>query len=213
MSLEDLRKEYRTAPFDPADVTADPISQFETWFADATEAGITEPNAMVVATVGEGGRPWQRHVLLKGLSPAGFTFYTNFTSRKGSELEANPACSLLFPWTDMARQVIVGGIASKVADDVADAYFAARPRESQLGAWASDQSTVIDSRATLEAQFAAATERFADQPIPRPPHWGGFEVAPESVEFWQGGEHRLHDRVVYNREPGQTNWTITRLNP
>lgn len=174
---------------------------------------------MVVATADAEGRPSQRHVLLRGLSPAGFVFYTNFTSQKGTELTARPACSLLFPWTELARQVIVSGMASKVEDDVADAYFASRPRESQLGAWASNQSEVIESREVLVAQFAEVAERFGDGPVPRPPHWGGFEVAPETVEFWQGGQHRLHDRVVYQRtengdgEGAGAGWRTERRSP
>lgn len=211
MRFEDLRKEYRAAGFGPADAHRDPIEQFRRWFDDAVDAGIEEPNAMVLATVDASARPTQRHVLLKGLDAEGFVFYTNFTSRKADHLAENPSCALLFPWTEMARQVAIEGPATKVSDGTADEYFASRPRESQLGAWASDQSAVVANREVLEANLAEVTARFSDNEIPRPPHWGGYVVYPRVMEFWQGGLGRLHNRVVYRRDGAD--WVTERRSP
>jgi pyridoxamine 5'-phosphate oxidase len=187
-------------------------AQFAAWFADATAAGLPEPNAMVVATADRAGRPSARTVLLKGYDRSGFVFYTNYTSRKGTEAAENPYASLVFPWFPMQRQVIVAGRMDKVSRAETEAYFATRPRGSQLGAWASPQSQVLPDRAAVEAGLAAAIERFGtDGPVPAPPHWGGLRVVPDTVEFWQGRSNRLHDRLRYRRDGDD--WVVERLAP
>ncbi|WP_433384959.1 pyridoxamine 5'-phosphate oxidase [Actinoplanes sp. CA-142083] len=186
--------------------------QFEAWFADAAAFGLPEPNAMIVATAGADGRPSARTVLLKGYDERGFTFFTNYESRKGSELAANPYASLVFPWFAMQRQVIVTGAVERVSRAETEEYFASRPRGSQLGAWASPQSRVLPGRAAVEAGLAAAEERFGDGPVPAPPHWGGLRVVPETVEFWQGRSNRLHDRLRFRRT-GNGSWNLERLAP
>jgi pyridoxamine 5'-phosphate oxidase len=194
------------------DLAADWPAQFAAWFADAAAFGLPEPNAMIVATASTDGRPSARTVLLKGYDVRGFVFYTNYTSRKGSEAAENPAASLVFPWFPMQRQVIVAGAVERVSRAETEAYFATRPRGSQLGAWASPQSQVVPDRAAVEAGLAAATERFgADRPVPPPPHWGGLRVLPETVEFWQGRSNRLHDRLRYRRTG--SDWVVERLAP
>ncbi len=193
------------------DLAATWTEQFRIWFADAVAAGLPEPNAMVVATADAAGRPSARTVLLKGYDDAGFVFYTNYTSRKGAEAAANPYASLVFPWHPMQRQVIVAGRVERVSRAETEAYFATRPRGSQLGAWASPQSKVLPDRAAVDAGLAAVTERFGDGPVPAPPHWGGLRVIPETVEFWQGRSNRLHDRLRYRRDGAD--WVIERLAP
>jgi pyridoxamine 5'-phosphate oxidase len=194
-----------------SDLAADWPTQFTAWFADATAFGLPEPNAMIVATASGDGRPSARTVLLKGYDVRGFVFYTNYTSRKGVEAAANPAASLVFPWFPMQRQIIVAGPVD-VSRAETEAYFATRPRGSQLGAWASPQSQVVPDRAAVEAGLAAAIERFGeDGPVPPPPHWGGLRVRPETVEFWQGRTSRLHDRLRY-RWTG-SDWVVERLAP
>jgi pyridoxamine 5'-phosphate oxidase len=180
-----------------SDLAAGWTGQFAAWFADAVAYGLTEPNAMIVATADAAGRPSARTVLLKGYDERGFVFYTNYTSRKGAEVTANPYASLVFPWFPMQRQVLVAGAVERVSRAETDAYFATRPRGSQLGAWASPQSRVLPDRAAVEAGLAAAEQRFGDGPVPAPPHWGGLLVRPETVEFWQGRSSRLHDRLRY----------------
>jgi pyridoxamine 5'-phosphate oxidase len=187
-------------------------SQFAAWFADAAAYGLPEPNAMVVATAGADGRPSARTVLLKEYDERGFTFFTNYESRKGSELAVNPYLSLVFPWFPMQRQVIVTGAAERVSRAETEEYFASRPRGSQLGAWASPQSRVLADRAAVEAGLAAAVERFGDGPVPAPPHWGGLRVRPETVEFWQGRSNRLHDRLRFRRTE-EGSWLVERLAP
>jgi pyridoxamine 5'-phosphate oxidase len=187
------------------------LDQFATWFADAQAAGLPEPNAMLLATASAEGRPSARTVLLKGYDQRGFTFFTNYDSRKGHDLAGNPRATLVFPWYHLHRQVIVSGSVAKVAREETEEYFAVRPRGAQLGAWASPQSTVIGARADLDGRLAAAAERFGDGPIEPPPHWGGFRVAPEEVEFWQGRASRLHDRLRYVMVDGVTK--IERLAP
>jgi pyridoxamine 5'-phosphate oxidase len=187
------------------------LDQFATWFADAQAAGLPEPNAMLLATASAEGRPSARTVLLKGYDQRGFTFFTNYDSRKGHDLAGNPRATLVFPWYHLHRQVIVSGSVAKVAREETEEYFAVRPRGAQLGAWASPQSTVIGARADLDARLAAAEARFGDGPIEPPPHWGGFRVAPEEVEFWQGRASRLHDRLRYVMVDGVTK--IERLAP
>ncbi|GAA0737239.1 pyridoxamine 5'-phosphate oxidase [Dactylosporangium roseum] len=173
------------------------LSQFATWFADAVESDVPEPNAMLLATASADGRPSARTVLLKGYDQRGFTFFTNYDSRKGNDLAGNPRASLVFPWYALHRQVIVLGTVEKVAREETEEYFAKRPRGAQLGAWASPQSSVLRSREELERRFAEAGRRFGDGVIEPPPHWGGYRVAPEEVEFWQGRTSRLHDRLRF----------------
>ena len=192
-------------------MTSDPFALFEQWFAEACAAEPNDPEAMALATVGADGRPSLRMVLLKGRGPEGFSFYTNFASRKGRELEANANAALLFHWKSLRRQVRIEGAVEAVGAAEADAYFATRSRESQLGAWASDQSRPLDRRETLEARFADMARRFDGQPVPRPPHWAGFRVVPTSIEFWSDGAHRLHKRRLFVVENGA--WTEGLLYP
>ena len=211
LNLAALRREYGAHGLDTPDLEPDPVEMFRRWLHDAVRAGIHEPNAMVVTTVSAEGRPSARMVLLKGLDE-GFVFYTNYDSRKGREVAANPELALLFPWHDLQRQVRVEGTAARVSTKESQAYFSSRPRESQIGAWASPQSQPVKSRDELDEMYAAAEERFADViEIPVPPQWGGFRVRPELVEFWQGRKGRMHDRLVYQRE-GE-GWAISRLAP
>lgn len=209
--LAALRREYGDAGLDHPDLAPDPVAMFRHWMHDAVVAGLHEPNAMVVATVSPEGRPSARMVLLKGVDERGFVFYTNFDSRKGRDLAATPAVSLLLPWHDLQRQVRIEGTASRVSDAESRAYFATRPRASQLGAWASPQSDEVASRAELQAAYNEAELRFAGQDVPLPPNWGGFRVHPDLVEFWQGRRGRMHDRLVYRREGER--WRTARLAP
>jgi pyridoxamine 5'-phosphate oxidase len=192
----------------------DPLLRFSELLAAARQHPlITEPTAMTLATVGKDGRPSARIVLLKGVDERGFVFYTNYHSRKGTEVLAHPEVALVFHWLPLETQVRVEGRAAPVSDDEADAYFAGRPRGSQLGAWASDQSGTLDSRATLEARLAEVTARYEGQPVPRPPYWSGFRVAPVAIEFWKNRQSRLHERELYSRAaPGQP-WAVRLLNP
>lgn len=206
-----MRRSYPSVRLHESDLAADPVAQFRGWLAEAVRHGLPEPNAMVLATADGAGRPSTRVVLLKELDETGFVFFTNLASRKAVEMAANPAVSLCFPWFPMARQVVVCGTVSPVARDEAVAYWATRPRESQLGAWASEQSSVIGSRAELEARVAELEERYPDV-VPPPEHWGGYRVVPSTVEFWQGGPGRLHDRLRYTRT-ASGDWRVERLAP
>lgn len=206
-----MRRDYAVArELAEVDLAPDWVSQFARWFAEAAAAGLAEPNAMVLATADAEGRPSARTVLLKGYDQRGFTFFTNYDSRKGGELAANPNASLVFPWFAMHRQVVASGTASRVDRAETEAYFATRPRGAQLGAWASPQSTVIAGRPVLDEALAEVARRFPDR-VPPPPHWGGFRLAPHSVEYWQGRADRLHDRLRY-RHNGQ-GWIVERLAP
>ncbi len=211
MTLADLRKEYSLAGLVEKDLARDPFRQFEKWFQEAEAAKLTEPNAMTLATVGKDGRPSARTVLLKGLDGRGFTFFSNYESRKGRELELNPHVSLVFPWIALERQVLVEGTVTKISREESDAYFHSRPRASQLGAWVSQQSAIISGRNVLEDSMKALEKKYAGAEVPLPPHWGGWRVAPETVEFWQGRRSRLHDRLRYRRN--QDGWTVERLAP
>ncbi|MFJ6935331.1 pyridoxamine 5'-phosphate oxidase [Streptomyces sp. NPDC101132] len=207
-----MRKQYRSEIVFEADLAADPMEQFARWFQQAADAHVFEPNAMVVSTATADGRPSSRTVLLKQFDSRGFVFYTNYGSRKGRELAENPHVALLFPWHPIARQVVVTGTAARVGRDETAAYFRSRPHGSQLGAWASEQSTVIASRADLDARYAELTARYPEgEQVPVPTEWGGFRVVPEAVEFWQGHENRLHDRLRYVRD-GE-GWRVERLQP
>jgi pyridoxamine 5'-phosphate oxidase len=212
--LGKLRREYGEHGLDLPDLADDPIAMFRRWLDDTIAAGLHEPNAMVVATVSPDGRPSARMVLLKGLDDRGFVFFTNYTSRKASDIESNPAVSLLFPWHDLQRQVRVEGTAVRVSPEESEAYFAGRPRESQLGAWASPQSQDVSSRSALDERYGGVLAQFAGlDAVPLPPFWGGFRVIPDAVEFWQGRKGRLHDRLVYRRAEARSAWTVARLAP
>jgi len=206
-----LRREYADAGLTEADLTADPVTMFGRWFDDAVAAGLHEPNAMVVATADADGRPSSRMVLLKGVDERGFVFYTNSSSRKGSELAANPVCALLFPWHPLERQVRIDGIAHLLDRAAVASYFARRPRGSQIGAHASHQSRPVADRAELEAAYDELTARFEGDDVPVPEEWGGYLVVPDAVEFWQGRPGRMHDRLVYRR--AGEGWTTERLAP
>ncbi len=207
-----MRRAYERVGIDPADLGADPVVAFGDWFAQVDGAGVVEPNAMVLATVGADGTPSARTVLLKGYAPDGLRFFTNLGSAKARDLAADPRCALVFPWHAVSRQVRVTGEAVLLGRDAVDAYFAGRPRESQLGAWASEQSTVVGSRADLDAALAQAQGRFPGE-VPTPPGWGGYLVVPSSWEFWAGRAGRLHDRVRYRRTAPGAPWTVERLAP
>jgi pyridoxamine 5'-phosphate oxidase len=189
-----------------------PLRQFEGWLEQAVKAGLDDPTAMVLATIDERGMPWQRIVLLKGLSAGGFVFYTNHGSDKARAIERDPSVSLLFPWNSLDRQVIVGGTAQKMGYAESAAYFITRPRESQIAAWASHQSRPVSARALLEQQARIIRRKFGDGEIPMPDFWGGYRVIPRRIEFWQGREHRLHDRFVYS-QASEGDWRIEQLQP
>jgi pyridoxamine 5'-phosphate oxidase len=210
--LAGMRRSYELGGLDEAELAPTWTAQFELWLGEAVAAGLPEPNAMVLATAAADGAPSTRMVLLKGLDARGFVAFTNLGSRKGAQAAANPRCALTFCWLELQRQVCVTGAAERVADQEADAYFASRPRGSQLGAHASPQSSVVGSRAELEERLAAVERRFpGDAPVPRPPSWGGLRIVPDAVEFWQGPPNRLHDRLRF-RAVG-AGWVVERLAP
>ncbi len=211
MGIFDRRSEYETAGLDVGDVDPDPIVQWQRWYDDAVEAGCIEPNAMALATTGADGQPDCRFVLVRGADERGFAFFTNLESVKSSQLRENPRACLTFGWLELHRQVRVRGAVERVPDGEADEYFASRPRGSQLGAWASAQSTVLGGRSELEARVAELDARYGDRDVPRPPFWGGFRLVPDELELWQGRPSRLHDRLRYRRVGPA--WVIERLSP
>ena len=212
MQLAEMRRNYAARALDLADLDANPFVQFDHWMREAIETQVIEPNAMTLATADAAGRPAVRTVLLKGFDERGFVFYSNYESAKARDLAANPKVALLFPWLALERQVSAMGIAQKITATESLKYFLSRPRESQIGAWASRQSQVISTRALLESKFAEMKARFANGEIPLPDQWGGYRVAPQSFEFWQGRPNRLHDRFKYTLQ-SDGSWTIARLMP
>lgn len=211
MTIADLRKDYRRASLTESDVDPDPIRQFSLWFSQAMDAGVPEANAMGVATVGADGRPSSRILLIKDVSADGFSWYTNYASRKGRELAIHPYAALLFHWVELERQVRIEGRVEKLQHDQSDAYFQSRPLGSRLGALASAQSEPIASREALEQQFSEAEAAYGEQPM-RPAHWGGYRLVPDRIEFWQGRPSRLHDRILYTRQEDGV-WRRERLQP
>lgn len=211
-TIENLRQEYRSASLSEKEVASDPISQFAKWFTEALDGGIYEPNAMTLATATHDGKPSARIMLLKGFDKTGFTFYTNYLSRKGKEISKNPAASIVFFWAELERQVRIEGVLEKVGKEESEKYFHSRPKESQLGAIASQQSQEIASREVVESAWKDLINKFDDKEVPKPAYWGGYVLKPQIVEFWQGRPGRLHDRIVYKRSD-KNNWKIVRLAP
>jgi pyridoxamine 5'-phosphate oxidase len=210
-SIADLRKDYTKETLNESDVDPNPFQQFQRWFEQAVNAELPEPNAMTLATASKNGIPAARIVLLKAVNDRGFTFFTNYNSNKGKELEANPQAALVFLWTELERQVRIVGSVEKISAEESDGYFYSRPHNSRLGAWASEQSEVIPNRDVLEQKLAELKLEYENREVPRPPHWGGFRVIPREIEFWQGRSSRLHDRLLYRRA-GES-WSIKRMSP
>jgi pyridoxamine 5'-phosphate oxidase len=209
--ISHLRKDYNPAPLSEENLDSDPVAQFRGWFEEARSAGISEPNAMTLGTSELSGRVSCRTVLLKAYDERGFVFFTNYGSRKARQIAENPRASLLFPWVSLARQIEIEGRVEKISNGESLAYFLSRPFLSQLGAWVSDQSTVISSRQILTSKFEELKNRFTEGEVTKPEGWGGFRVIPETIEFWQGGASRLHDRFRYTRS--EMGWKIERLSP
>lgn len=213
MDLTDYRKEYLKGGLSRENLHPDPFQQFALWFSQADEAHYPEPNAMTLATATAEGIPSTRTVLLKYFNTEGFVFFTNYSSRKAKEIDANPYVSLLFPWVTLERQVIVIGKAEKISAVESLKYFASRPHDSQLGAWVSAQSSVIPNRTLLKMKLAEISKKFKQGKVPLPDFWGGYRIVPHHIEFWQGGGGRLHDRFLYQREAGAVDWQVDRLSP
>ena len=213
MGIRHRRVQYETAGLDIRDLSQSPVEQWHRWYDDAEAAELPEPHAMVISTVDEHGMPDSRIVLARGVDDSGVTFFGNYESAKGRQLSAHPMASAVFPWLALHRQVRIRGTVRRSSADDSDEYFASRPRESQLGAWASPQSQVIESRSELDHRLAEVARRFDGVDVPRPDHWGGWLLVPESFEFWQGRPSRLHDRLVYRRNDADGPWSIARLAP
>ncbi len=211
-NIAELRQDYTLQGLSEAEIDSNPFAQFKEWFDEALSADILEPNAMTVATTTPEGKPSARMVLLKDFDARGFVFYTNYNSHKAQELAENPQAALVFWWAELQRQIRISGRVEKVSDEESDKYFYSRPFSSRLGAWASNQSGVIESREVLEQQLEELKEKYQDREIPRPPHWGGIRVIPAEIEFWQGRSSRLHDRLVYTKNYDDS-WKIERLSP
>lgn len=209
--IRKLREDYSLSTLDVSDVHADPIEQFKIWLDESLKAMLPEPNAMTLSTVDSDQKPHSRIVLLKGIEKNGFIFYTNYKSDKGRDIESNPNVSLCFLWKELERQVRIEGVAKKISSEASEEYFVSRPVKSQIGAVASEQSSVIENRAILEEKFEALTKLYSTGHVPMPDHWGGYVVEPTSIEFWQGRRSRLHDRIKYEKE--KKNWIIKRLAP
>ncbi len=213
LELASLRRNYALQSLSEADVLPDPLAQFAVWFQEALNSQLDEPNAMTLATADRTGRPSARTVLLKSFDKQGFVFYTNYESRKGQNLAENPQAALLFTWLQLERQIRIEGRVEKVSPEESLTYFQSRPKGSQVGAWASPQSRVVESRETLEKRAAELQQEYAQaEVLPLPPFWGGYRLQPDFIEFWQGRESRLHDRICYNKREGET-WEIERLAP
>jgi pyridoxamine-phosphate oxidase len=211
--LPNLRENYESPILEKTDLKADPFEQFNLWFSDALEANIKEPNAMTLATCSKDGKPSARIVLLKGIDEEGFIFYSNYLSRKAKDITENPNAALVFLWLDLNRQVRIEGKIEKVSKKTSEKYFQSRPKGSQIGAWASPQSQIIDNRDILESNVEKLNEKFADnEQLPLPEFWGGYRIVPDVIEFWQGQPSRLHDRLRYSRE-GEAKWKVERLAP
>ena len=213
MNLRDRRIQYETAGLNFNDLDESPVQQWHAWYVEAAEAELPEPNAMAVSTIDVEGMPDSRIVLVRGLDDDGLTFFGNYNSAKGQQIDANPVASAVFPWIGLHRQVRVRGSIEMLPRHESDAYFASRPRDSQLGAWASPQSEVIEGRDILNQRHAEFAEKFAGVEVVRPPHWGGWLLVPEVFEFWQGRPNRLHDRFRYRRDDATQDWVIERLAP
>jgi pyridoxamine 5'-phosphate oxidase len=210
-TLADIRTDYQAARLDESDLLENPFEQFDKWFKEALEAEVLEVNAMNLATATPEGKPSSRIVLLKGLDDTGFVFYTNYHSDKGQLLAVNPYASLNFFWGELERQVRIDGIVEKVSSEESDEYFASRPKGSQIGAWVSDQSSVVESRKDLDKKLEELNAHYENKEVLRPPHWGGYRLIPSSIEFWQGRPNRLHDRLKYKKD--SDSWRIVRLSP
>jgi pyridoxamine 5'-phosphate oxidase len=210
--ISSIRQEYLMTSLSETDMDQDPVVQFQHWFQQALHASIDDVNAMTLSTANAQGIPSSRIVLLKGIQDGQFVFYTNYQSRKGHEMQSNPHVSLNFYWKELQRQVRIAGPIRKTSVEDSEEYFASRPLESQLGAWASHQSEILDNRQMLEDRFQEIKQKYHDMPVPKPPHWGGFAVNPVYIEFWQGRANRLHDRICYQKQ-GSAEWLMQRLNP